>query len=86
MPDFSKMIKTVSSWHWGEASPGFNKRGEFRVQTADYLWIGESFATGNYTFAPTLAALYLVPSTLAGITLGFLWRGAAELMKKSYRN
>lgn len=156
MPDLSKMIKTVSSWHWGEASPGLNNRGEFLVQTADYrklhfdvktarlvrvdtmyrpwlrdfmwppyrhavlalmagiiigtvfrgrvrpalltsialsiallvfaLWIGESFATGNYTFAPTLAALYLVPSTLAVIILGFLWRGAAELMKKSYRN
>jgi len=156
MPDLSKMIKTASSWHWGDASPGFNNRGEFLVQTADYrklhfdvktgrlvrvdtmyrpwlrdlmwppyrhavlalvagiiigtifrgrvrlalltsialsiallvfaLWIGESFATGNYTFAPTLAALYLVPSTLAVIILGFLWRGATELMKKSYRN
>ena len=36
MPDLSKMIRTASSWHWGDFWPGLNDRGEFVVNTVDY--------------------------------------------------
>lgn len=46
MPDFSKIVPTVSHYHWGDVS-GLNERGELVVETVDYRELHFDAKTGR---------------------------------------
>lgn len=86
MPDLSKMIKTASSWHWGDFSPGLNSRGEFVVQTIDHRELRFDIKTGRLIRADRMYRAWLrdlmwppyrhaLPSLAIGIIIGTLFRG-----------
>jgi hypothetical protein len=59
MPDLSKMIKTASSWHWGDFSPGLNGRGEFVVKTVDYRELHFDVKTGRLVMVDRMYRAWL---------------------------
>jgi hypothetical protein len=90
MPDLSKMIRTASSWHWGDFWPGLSDRGEFLVQTADYRELHFDVKTGRLARTGRMYRSWLrdlmwppyrnaVPSLAVGIIIGTFLRGRVRL-------
>jgi hypothetical protein len=87
MPDLSKMLKTASSWYWGDFSPGLNDRGEFVAQTADYRELHFDVKTGRLIRTEKMYRSWLrdricwppyrhgVPSLIVGIIAGAFFCG-----------
>jgi len=85
VPDASKMIKAVSSWHWGEFLPGLNGQGEFVVRTVDYRELHFDVKTGQLLKSQRMYRAWLrdllwppsrnvIPSLVMGITIGMVFR------------
>ena len=85
VPDASKMIKTASSWHWGDFLPGLNRRGEFVVRTVDYRELHFDVKTGQLLESQRMDRAWIrdllwppirnvIPSLVVGVTIGMVFR------------